>query len=121
MHKLKIITLLYVMFTVPLVAAQSTYSKTDYYNLFMASFMYMSAAKACNLSQYIPMADSTVDKVIAYGNNHNLQSAETLQISQNISAYTANGIEGFNKSSKIRCSDVGGYVKQLSDLTSKLN
>jgi hypothetical protein len=121
MFNQKILGYLVILFMACSAFAQSRYSKTDYSNLFMASFMYMTAAKACNLSQHIPISDLTVSRVIAYGNKYNLQSAETLQISQNISVYTAKGIEGFIQTSNIRCSEVGGYVNQLSDISSKLN
>ena len=101
--------------------SQKAYNQTDYYNLFMASFMYMTAAKACNLNQHISTADNTFSKVIAFGNNHHLQNLQTLEIIQNLSTYTSKGIDGFKQTSKIPCSEVGKYVQQLSDIAAKLN
>ncbi len=103
------------------VKAQNLYSKGDYYNLFMASFMYMTAAKACSLSKDIPTADQAFAKVIAFGNRYNLQNSQTLEIIQNLSTYTLKGIDGFKQTSKIRCSEVGKYVQQLSEVASKLD
>jgi len=103
------------------VKGQDLYSKSEYYNLFMASFMYMTAAKTCNLNRYISTADNTFTKVIAFGNRHNLQNSQTLEIIQNLSAYTSKGVDGFKQTSKIPCSEVGKYVQQLSDVASKLN
>jgi hypothetical protein len=101
--------------------SQKAYNQADYYNLFMASFMYMTAAKACNLNQHISTADNTFTKVIAFGTRHNLQTPQSLEIIQNLSAYTSKGIDGFKQTSKISCSEVGKYVQQLSGVASKLN
>ena len=101
--------------------SQKAYNQADYYNLFMASFMYMTAAKACNLNQHISTADNTFTKVIAFGNRHNLQTSQTLEIIQNLSAYTLKGIDGFKQTSKVSCSEVGKYVQQLSGVAAKLN
>jgi len=87
----------------------------------MASFMYMTAAKACNLNQHISTADNTFTKVIAFGNRNNLHNSQTLEIIQNLSAYTSKGIDGFKQTSKISCSEVGKYVQQLSRVAAKLN
>ena len=110
--------MLHVSYTVK---GQDLFSNGDYYNLFMASFMYMTAAKACSLSKVIPTADQTFVNVIAFGNRHNLQNPQTLEIIQNLSAYTSKGIDGFKQTSKISCSEVGKYVQQLSGVATKLN
>ncbi len=101
--------------------AEKPLTKNEYQSLFMASFTYMNVIKACNNTSLFNTADSTVNKVIAYGYKFNLHDSNTQRISQNVSLYTSEGIESFRKSAKVSCSDGEKYMRQIAAAVNKLN
>jgi hypothetical protein len=93
--------------------ANKPLTKGEYGQLFMATFSYMTVIKACNLTALIQQSDDAVSKVIRHGYKYGLHSSDTERVSQNVSFYTLQGIDGYRKSAKVTCSDAANTMRTI--------
>jgi hypothetical protein len=101
--------------------AAKTLSKSEYQNLFMASFTYMTSIKACNLTSMYALADETVNRAIKYGYKYSLHDIHTERISQNVRYYTEQGIAAYQQTAKVSCADAAGYMRTIANAVQQLN
>lgn len=94
-------------------SASKPLTKGEYNQLFMATFSYMTVVKACGLSNLYQPSDEAVVTVIRYGYKHSLHNTETERISQNVSLYTLQGIEGYRKTAKITCAQAADAMRTI--------
>jgi hypothetical protein len=100
--------------------AAKALTRSDYGQLFLATFSYMTVIKACNLSSLYQASDDALLALIRYGYKNGLHSIETERVSQNVSLYTMHGIEEYKKTGKVACADAAKTMRTIINSVKQL-
>lgn len=100
--------------------ADKALARSEYAQLFMATFSYMTVIKACNLSSLYQASDEALTAVIRYGYKNSLHSTETERVSQNVNLYMTHGIDEYKKTGKVTCTDAANTMRTIINSVKQL-
>ena len=96
------------------------YTASSFKDLFLAAVSYQSVARVCGDAASIETSKQVLRRVINFGENQNLLSAEARYYKKNPEEVIAKGEAQYKKDRYVGCTQAKEIINQLNEVTKKL-